>query len=85
MWGWIEGLTIGPSLSQHSSPSFSQLRRLAGGSRLRGKEKDLRNVIEINEEEVKEGIKVYQKYHTDDSLNKLYQPDLVSTQSPCYT
>ena len=36
-------------------------------------------MIEISEDTVKEGIKVYQKYHTEDSVSKLYQPDLVSS------
>lgn len=39
---------------------------------------NLNDIIDINEEEVKDGIKTYQKYHSEEAVDKLYQVDPVS-------
>ncbi len=54
----------------------SQLRRLAGGKKRRCRDESLYNVVDVSEGEVQESIKAYQKYHTEDSVNKLYQPSV---------
>ena len=58
--------------------SLIQLRRLAGVKRGRKREEGLNNITEIREDDVKEGIKNFQKYHTEDSVSKYYQVEAVS-------
>ncbi len=57
---------------------FLQLRRLAGVKRGRRREEGLNNITEIREDDVKESIKTFQKYHTEDSVNKFFQNEAVS-------
>ena len=63
------------TLSRITPPQF---RRLAGGKRRKGREESLNNLIDINEGDMREGMKTYRKYHTEDSVNKLYTPNPVS-------
>ncbi len=57
---------------------FLQLRRLAGVKRGKNREEGLNNITEIREDDVKESIKTFQKYHTEDTVNKYFQNEVVS-------
>ena len=56
-----------------------QFRRLAGGKKRKNRQESLNDIIDIKEDDVKEEIKVYQKYHSEEAVNKLYKPDPVSS------
>lgn len=55
-----------------------QFRRLAGGKKRKNWQESLNDIIDIKEADVKEEIKIYQKYHSEEAVNKLYKPDPVS-------
>lgn len=56
-----------------------QFRRLAGGKKRKNWQESLNDIIDIKEDDVKEEIKTYQKYYSEETVNKLYKPDPVST------
>ena len=57
---------------------YMQFRRLAGGKKRKNWQESLNDIIDIKEDDVKEEIKVYQKYHSEETVNKLYKQDPVS-------
>ena len=57
---------------------YPQFRRLAGGKKRKNWQENLNDIMDIKEDDVKEEIKIYQKYYSEDAVNKLYKPDPVS-------
>ncbi len=74
----IHDLVVNTRLHTCPPPPSLQLRRLAGVKRGRRREDGLNNITEIREDDVKESIKTFQKYHTEDSVNKFFQNEAVS-------